>query len=71
MYPTPFKKLLNIACKSALNRAQIYNLLGQNIYEQLIATRNLELNTTSFTSGLYIIKIFAGETQHSVCIVKD
>jgi hypothetical protein len=71
VYPTPFKELLNITCKSALDRLEIYNLLGQNIYEQHIATRDLELNMTSFTSGFYIVNIFAGEIQHSVRIVKD
>ncbi|TXE19640.1 T9SS type A sorting domain-containing protein [Psychroserpens burtonensis] len=71
VYPTPVKDILNITYKSTLDRVEVYNLLGQNIYKQQIATPNLELNMSSFTSGLYIVNIYAGDTQHSFRVVKD
>jgi hypothetical protein len=71
MYLTPVKDILNITYKSALDRVKVYNLLGQNIYEQKAATPNLELNMSSFTSGLYIVKLFNSNTQYSFRVVKD
>jgi hypothetical protein len=62
---------LKIFYKSALDRVEVYNILGQNIYEQKAATPNLELNMSSFTSGLYIVKLFASNTQYSFHVVKD
>ena len=57
LYPNPVTNILNIKTLNELviNEYSIYNMLGQMIYKS--ADKNLKINTTNFTNGIYSIKM--------------
>ena len=71
IYPIPIKDVLNIDYKSELSGVKIYNLLGQEIYTQSTASLALQLDVSSLTAGVYIVKLFTEETQHSFRVLKQ
>ncbi|WP_033962089.1 T9SS type A sorting domain-containing protein [Psychroserpens jangbogonensis] len=71
VYPIPTKDVLNITSKSVLNAVKIYNILGQEVYAKNTEASQLKLDLSSFTSGIYIVKLFTEEGQHSFRVIKE
>lgn len=71
VYPNPAQDVLNIDYKSELTGVKIYNLLGQEVLNRTTATSQLKLDISEFTSGMYIVKLFTEEGEHSFRIVKN
>ncbi|WP_178984875.1 T9SS type A sorting domain-containing protein [Winogradskyella helgolandensis] len=71
VYPNPAQDVLNIDYKSTLTGVKMYNIVGQEVLSRTTATSQLQLDIAAFTSGIYIVKLFTEEGQHSFRIVKD
>ena len=57
-WPNPANEKLKIkSSNSKINNIQLYNIDGKEVLNKTTATKNLELNTSVFNSGLYILKI--------------
>ncbi len=57
LYPNPFNDRLSIKSDSNLASIEIYNLLGQKVFEQK-SQLNEEINLSTLNNGTYIIKLF-------------
>lgn len=55
VYPNPVKNTLNISLNTAteLQKVEVYNMLGKKV----LSTTTTHLNTSSLSSGLYLLKI--------------
>lgn len=71
VYPIPAQDILNINYKSALETIKIYTVLGQEVLQQKTEASQLQLDVSSFTTGIYIVKLFTKEGQHSFRMIKD
>ncbi|MBF8150817.1 T9SS type A sorting domain-containing protein [Winogradskyella sp. F6397] len=71
VYPNPAKAVLNIDYKSALTAVKIDNIVGQEVLHRATTSSQVKLDVSEFTSGIYIVKLFAEEGQHSFRVVKD
>ncbi|MBU2928246.1 T9SS type A sorting domain-containing protein [Winogradskyella psychrotolerans] len=71
VYPNPAQNVLNIDYKSALTGVKMYNIVGQEVLSRTTAASELQLDIAAFTSGIYIVKLFTEEGQHSFRVVKD
>lgn len=61
IFPNPAKNILNIEIQSIsneLNNIEIYNLSGIKVYSNISAEKNITVNTSSFATGIYIIKVY-------------
>lgn len=71
IYPNPTTDNINIVSNSnekfSLN---IFNSLGEKVYS-VKATSNFKLETSNFTSGLYIIQINTNKSQFTKKIIKQ
>ncbi|PLX11129.1 MAG: hypothetical protein C0594_04005, partial [Marinilabiliales bacterium] len=54
VYPNPAYNIINIECQSSNNNVEIYNILGSLIYT---ATNKKAIDISSFSEGVYIIRI--------------
>ena len=54
VYPNPTSSRLNIQSPLAIEKVEVYNLLGQ----KAMAAKSTELNVSDLANGLYIVKIF-------------
>ena len=62
LYPNPVKDNLKIDVSNDLNNftIEIYDMLGRNIYKNLLSERVTTINTESFASGIYNIRLIGG-----------
>jgi len=66
IYPNPATDLVTIdlgnSSDNAQARVQIVDLLGKQVYksEKVPQISNLQINTSQFTKGIYIVKILKG-----------
>ena len=58
IYPNPTKEAVNIACDDGLQRIEVYNTLGQqmDVY-RLRGDRHTILNTSSYATGIYMLRL--------------
>ena len=58
LYPNPTKEAVNIACDDGLQRIEVYNSLGQqmDVY-RLRGDRHTILNTSSYATGIYMLRL--------------
>ncbi len=64
-YPIPANDVLNISYKSTINTVKIYNLLGQEVIAENPNSSDFTVDLSALSSGNYIVKVFAEETQHT------
>ncbi|QNK78578.1 T9SS type A sorting domain-containing protein [Winogradskyella sp. PAMC22761] len=71
VYPNPAKDVLNINYKSNLSGVTVYNIVGQEVLRRNVEASQLQIDLSEFTSGVYIVKLFSEEGQHSFRVVKQ
>jgi len=64
LYPNPATDLVNVTSTQKMNRLTVINYVGQVVYnEDVHGSTRVELNTGSFKTGVYLVKI---ETENGV-----
>ncbi|HLV42880.1 MAG TPA: T9SS type A sorting domain-containing protein [Brumimicrobium sp.] len=71
VYPVPAHDVLNIDYKSKLNKAKVYDNLGKEVYSQNIDSSEAQLDLSALNPGVYIVRLFSDQGQHSLRIVKQ
>lgn len=69
MYPNPTSSgILNVEAEEAIERVEIYNLLGQFVYGQEVGYTNkvAEINVSNFDHGMYLVNLTFTGNQISV-----
>jgi len=64
------KNILNLNAKEAISSVSIYNVLGQQVYNAKVNALNTTIDTSSFASGAYFVKVNVGGTEGIVKILK-
>jgi len=64
IYPVPAKDFLNIEFDGSYSkvRAEIYNVLGENVLQQDLLSGHSQVNLTGLKAGVYLIKCMQGNT---------
>ncbi|WP_163410073.1 T9SS type A sorting domain-containing protein [Flavobacterium ajazii] len=66
LYPNPIKDKLTISNSSNIEKVEIYNLLGQKIFENNFNINEINIDFTNYNQNIYLIKIFSeGKIQTS------
>ena len=61
IYPNPATNIVNIEFKNNANEViYIYNLIGELIYQTIPTDKEVIINVSNWTSGVYIIKTQLG-----------
>lgn len=71
VYPNPAQDILNIDYKSVLTSVKIYNIVGQEVLSKNTGASQLQLDLSEFTSGIYVVKLYAEEGEHSFRMIKE
>lgn len=67
--PNPTKGELRLKAKVILEKATIYNILGKQIMSVNGSSKEMNLNLSNFSSGIYLVKVQSGETTQTIRIV--
>tara|TARA_R110000772_G_scaffold143316_1_gene252879 strand:+ start:118 stop:1083 length:966 start_codon:yes stop_codon:yes gene_type:complete len=69
-YPNPVRNVLSLQANEEITSAVVYNLLGQEVYSANINALTTTIDTASFTSGAYFIKVNVGGIEGVIKILK-
>ncbi len=67
IYPNPAIDVLNVVSNTNINRVRIINFLGQVMFDNKVNNLSININTSAYQSGVYIIRV---ETGNGVFIEK-
>lgn len=68
--PNPSAALTKIECGEVINSLEVYNLMGQKVFEEAPEAMSYWLDLSRFKSGVYIARILGDAASSSVRIVK-
>ncbi|MNK35354.1 Fibronectin type III domain protein [compost metagenome] len=71
LYPNPVKSNLTIKADDFIGTVVVYNIYGQKITEQLFDTYTATIDFSSFSSGIYLVKVVSGSKEKTFKIIKD
>lgn len=70
-YPNPVKDVLNLNGQQMIDRVQVYNALGQEVYSTAVNATDVQLNMAHLPQGTYFVKVAAQGATRTVKVVKN
>lgn len=71
VHPIPTQDLLNINYNSKLETVKVYSLLGQEVLSEDPSSEDVQLNVSTLNPGIYLVKLFTENAQHSLKFIKE
>jgi len=70
-YPNPTKDVINIAASQTIDAIEIYSILGQQVLKEQINKNKSQINISSLSQGVYIVKAYVGDTSGTYRFIKE
>ena len=70
VYPNPVKDMLNIKSTSSIDNIIIYDILGKVVLQENPGKISPAINTSSLSSGSYLVKVTIGNSSKTVKVLK-
>jgi hypothetical protein len=67
--PNPTNGTLRLKANTNLDNATIYNLLGKELMNVKGSSREMKLDFSNFSSGIYLIRVQSGDSSQTVKII--
>lgn len=67
VYPIPAKDIIVIKSDVAVGRCEIYNMVGQLVYEELNCQKEMKVSVGDLSSGTYVVRLIS---DGNVCMKK-
>ncbi len=66
LFPNPVKNELNIESNHKISQIQIFNVVGNLVFSQLVNQYNAKINLSTLNKGSYFIKVYNQNNQEAV-----
>ncbi len=70
IYPNPVNNILSIDSQEIITKVSIFNLLGQEVKTSNPETNNVSVDVNNLDSGVYIVKLVAGDKKSTKKFIK-
>jgi hypothetical protein len=70
-YPSPVKNVLNIDSSVTINKLDLYDIYGKLVKSQTPDARNVKFDMSSFSKGIYFIKVYDINSVKTQKVIKD
>jgi len=71
-YPNPVKDVLSVSYQQEITKAEIFNLLGQQVFAKKIESQKSDLDLSQLAKGAYLLKIYSQNNQQkTIKIIKE
>ena len=71
LYPNPVSDKLTVEAGEAINKVEIYNLVGTLVYSQKNCASKVEITTSDLQSGIYFIRLTTKSASETRRFVKE
>ncbi len=71
IYPNPVNDKLTVEAREAIDKVEIYNLLGTLVYSQKNCASKVEITTANLQSGIYFIRLTTKHASETRRFVKE
>jgi hypothetical protein len=71
VYPNPTKSSWNIISNDDITSVQVYDILGKSVYARTAAAKEVTVNATELSSGVYFAKVSTANGSSTVKLVKE
>lgn len=71
VYPNPVGDFVTVSNNETINSITVYNTLGQEVMTSNPNAKEIKINTTKFSKGVYILKIASGNEVVTLKISKE
>jgi hypothetical protein len=66
LFPNPVNSELNIEGNHKISQIQIFNVVGNLVFSQLVNQYNAKINLSTLNKGSYFIKVYNQNNQEAV-----
>lgn len=70
-YPNPVLDVLNVSYSEAIQGVQLYNMLGQLVYNRSTSSALVQIDMTSLATGTYILEVTVKGIVKNVKVIKN
>lgn len=71
LFPNPVKDRLTISNSSSIEKIELYNLIGQKIFENDCLTDKVNIDLTNYRKGVYLLKTFSEGKVQTNKVIKE
>ncbi|MFV0502271.1 MAG: T9SS type A sorting domain-containing protein [Bacteroidales bacterium] len=71
IYPNPTSSEVNISSENIINSIEIFNSLGQRVYQSMVNSTEKVIDISSFVNGIYILGVNTGNGVIRKKIIKN
>jgi hypothetical protein len=71
MYPNPTKDQINIFSDKRVDKVLVYNIFGKLVYKSSKNHNSTTLDLSSFSKGIYLVKVFSEGVSTTQKIIKE
>jgi hypothetical protein len=71
LFPNSVKESFTISANTIITKVAIYNFLGKKIMESKVNNKKINLDTSRFASGIYLVKINSNDKTQTLKLVKE
>lgn len=70
-YPNPVKDILNLSHLQNITNVEVYNLLGQKVFENTLDDNTTQVDMSNLSSGNYFVKVTADNQTKTIKVIKE
>lgn len=70
-YPNPVKDILNISYDRNITNVEVYNLLGQKVFENTLNANTAQIDMSGFSTGSYLVKVTSENQTKTIKLMKQ
>ena len=71
LYPNPVNDKLTVEANQAIDKVEIYNILGALVYSQTDCSAKVDITTTDLPAGAYVIRVATANGLETLRFVKE
>lgn len=71
IYPNPIKDKLTVSNSANIEKIELYNLLGQKVFQSNFLTNEINVDLTHFKKGVYVLKTFSDGKVYVNKVIKE
>ncbi|WP_264537537.1 delta-60 repeat domain-containing protein [Flavobacterium sp. N1736] len=71
IYPNPIKDKITVSNTANIEKIELYNLIGQKIFENSFLSNEINIDLTNYKTGVYLLKIFSEGKVYVNKVIKE